>query len=372
MVAAPTSVDPLSPDGSKHLAAISEPGASGRSTEHENETAVYAAGSVRGWVYALLKKSSATGTAKVLTKTIVKQTTASSVYYRALKRARPNAFIDGRQQHNTVTALGSPRRLWVRLMLSRAFLLTAHTSSGVALFGGYYWALRILHFGDHRAATNWHNPNPMSAVVAGAAGGAMHALIVQPLLLYQNNELSLGRLTQAELAWEHILESRGLQRQGHFHYQRQRVLRWTRRLNYRLPSAVGRDAVCFGTFFGTFAVVKNLCAPWLLQGSEDERDARLVAQATFCGGLAGLGGHVVHGLVGRSFLRKPEYRHSAFKVPPIRELIGGAPRATLAAAAGFGAAEAALLMAEHWVHGKTLLQADHFAEFVRSSIGRVR
>ncbi len=322
----------------------------GKRYENDAETAAYTAGGVRGWVVALLKKSSAKGTAKVWTKTIVTKATTTSVFYRALNRARPKAFPAG-QQHNAVAALGSPQRPWVRSVLGKLFSLTAHATAGVALFGGYYWALRVINFGDHRAATNWDNPNPISAMAAGVAGGAIHAVVVQPLLLVQNHELSFGRLTRAELKWEHYLETRGFCKNGNLHYHRERVLRCAKRLRHRLPSALARDAFCFGMFFGTFAVVKTLCRPWLLKGAEKERNMRLVTEAAACGGVAGLTGHMTHGIVGRSHLRKPEHRHSAFKVPALRVVIGGAPRATVAAAAGFGAAEAALLMAEQWAQG---------------------
>ena len=325
----------------------------GESGDENGESKAYAAGGVRGWVFALLKKGSAKGTVKVWTKGIVTQATASSVYYRALKRARPNAFRAG-LQHGAVAGQGSPQRFWVRSLFGRVFLLSAHASSGVALFGGYYWALRALHLGDHSAAVNWQNPSPLCAVAAGAAGGAIHAAVVQPLLLFQNHELRphLGKLTRAERAWEDCLEARGFQRQGTLHYRKQRLQRWGKRLCTRLPSAAGRDAVCFGAFFGTFAVVKTGFGPWLFTSSEDQRDARLVTEATICGGVAGLGGHMVHGLLERSPLRQPERRRSA--VPPLRVLISGAPKAALAAAAGFGAAEAILLMAEHWVAGDDL------------------
>jgi hypothetical protein len=318
--------------------------------EHETETAAYTAGTVRGWVVALLKKGSAKGTAKVWTKAILTKATATSVFYRALNRTRPKAFAAG-QQHNTVAALGSPQRMWVRSVLGKLFSFTAHATAGVALFGGYYWALRVIHLGDHRAAANWDDPSPFSAVVAGAAGGVIHAAVVQPLLLVQNHELSLCRLTRAERNWEHYLQARGFCQRGNLRYHRERALRVAKRLWHRLPSALARDAFCFGTFFGTFAAVKTLCGPWLLKGTEKERDVRLVAEAAACGGFSGLIGHVAHGIVGRSRLRKPEHRHSAFKVPGWRATVGGAPRAAVAGAAGFGAAEAALLVAEHWAQG---------------------
>ena len=317
--------------------------------EYENESAAYTAGGVRGWVVLMLKKGSAKGAAKMWTKAIVTKVTASSVFYRALKRTRPNVFAAG-QQRNAIASLGSPQRVWVRSILGKAFSFTAHATSGIALFGGYYWALRFVCVGDDRAALQWDDdPNPISAVVAGAAGGVIHAAVVQPLLLFQTHELSLGRLTKAERGWDECLATRGFHKQGTVYYYRQRVLRWATRLRHRLPSAVVRDACCFGMFFGTFAVVKTLCALWLPKGREKERNMQLVVEAALCGGVAGLSGHMIHGLVGRSRLRKPEHRHSSFKVPPLRIVIGGAPRATAAAAAGFGAAEAVLLMAEHWV-----------------------
>ena len=336
----------VSPAADTHLPITDE----GRD-ENENETAAYTAGGVRGWAIAMLKKGSAKGTAKIWTKAIVTKVTASSVFYRALKRVRPNAFAAG-EQRNAIASLGSPRRLWVRSLLGKAFSITAHATSGVALFGGYYWALGFVHVGDHQAVAQWDDPNPISAVLAGAAGGVIHAAVVQPLQLFQTHELSLGRLTKAERGWDECLATRGFHKQGALCYYRQRVLRCARRLRHRLPSAVVRDAFCFGVFFGTFAVMKTLCAPWLLKGSEKGSDMRLVAEAAVCGGTAGLSGHMVHGLVGRSRLRKPEYRHSSFKMPRLRVVVGGAPRATVAAAVGFGAAEAALLIAERWVHGQ--------------------
>eukprot|EP01045_Picozoa_sp_COSAG04_P014960 COSAG04_NODE_1153_length_8054_cov_51.943306_3_plen_87_part_00 len=70
-----------------------------------------------------------------------------------------------------------------------------------------------------------------------------------------------------------------------------------------------------------------------------------IAEAATCGGAAGLVGHMVHGALRRSPLRNPERGRAAPE--PMRQLLVQAPRAAVAAAAGFGAAEGVML----WVEG---------------------
>ena len=69
--------------------------------------------------------------------------------------------------------------------------------AGVTLFAGYYAAVQCIHRKDSAARANWHNPPTATALLAGALGGAAHAVVVQPLLLLQSGEVNpmLFRLT---------------------------------------------------------------------------------------------------------------------------------------------------------------------------------
>ena len=183
------------------------PGMYGDASDVSDQQQALTAGGVRGLVMAMLKKGAAK---KSLHGMVTASNQPAYLYMRAMRNVRVNEFSAGSRHH---VVAGRNRRWWVwRRLGVYFFTLSAHAGAGVTLFAGYYAAVQCIHRKDSAARANWHNPPTATALLAGALGGAAHAVVVQPLLLLQSGEVNpmLFRLTEAERRWERTLTARGL------------------------------------------------------------------------------------------------------------------------------------------------------------------